>query len=307
LIRPFYNRLDVELPFLFYSVPLDNPAGPTTVFTDRFWDDREHWLPPSVGVVPNSMRPYWGPIPGPQVGPLQGDPNQWIAGFNYDDWIAGRLGGTCIPLQMPTVKVKIGQVQGVGVQGVVKGSIDQRQTVGLWPIRFLQVDQAQTVFELGTRALVEQQQQLLDIDQVGDLDQVQTVEGPSNPSGTFCANLGITPFGTYGVAVPLPGDGTCSCAVLANNWPVSQVASCTWQSNSLSFCGSTNNHRWQLGVAVGAIPTVQFRRITPGSLRARWVGTSAWDGVSAIFLPLDSAASSADCVWPAWVTVYPIS
>jgi hypothetical protein len=109
----------VQLPFVFYPVPWTNPAGPVTVFTDRFWDDREHWLPPGVGIVPFSMRPYFGPVPGPQVGVQQGTDDQWRSGLDYKTWIAGGyVGATCfrVPDVVISVRCKQAQQLSIGVR-----------------------------------------------------------------------------------------------------------------------------------------------------------------------------------------------
>ncbi len=91
---PFADRLDIQIPWLFYAVPATNPGGIDTVFTDRFWDFRENWLPPGVGVVPGSMKIYEGAIPSGQLGPIYGTPDQWINGLDYDVWQAGGYAGT---------------------------------------------------------------------------------------------------------------------------------------------------------------------------------------------------------------------
>jgi hypothetical protein len=88
LLRPFKDDLSKTVPYLFYRVPSTNPDGPVTVFTDRFWDDIEHWLPPGVGVVPKSAKVYLGPIPPPTVGPLSGTLDEWQNGLLYSEYIA---------------------------------------------------------------------------------------------------------------------------------------------------------------------------------------------------------------------------
>lgn len=106
---PFYDRLDITIPWIFYNVPHSNPGGPDTVFTDRFWDDKENWFPPGVGVVPFSLKPYFGPIPPATVGPVIGTVDQWQNGFSYSDYIAS--GGSpltpCITLNPGAQKPKM--------------------------------------------------------------------------------------------------------------------------------------------------------------------------------------------------------
>lgn len=101
MIMPFSDRLDVQIPWLFYAVSNNVPSGPATVFTDRFFDDRENWIPPGVGVVPHSLRPYFGPIPplNTPLTPVVGSPDEWLHGLNYDAWVAGAYNSTpCVPL-----------------------------------------------------------------------------------------------------------------------------------------------------------------------------------------------------------------
>jgi hypothetical protein len=88
---PFASRPDVKIDWLFYAVPIDRTEAINTVVTDRFFDDREHWFPPSVGVVPFSLRPYFGPVP-PINTPLSqqwGTAAEWLNGLDYQTWIEG--------------------------------------------------------------------------------------------------------------------------------------------------------------------------------------------------------------------------
>jgi hypothetical protein len=105
--------LTKTVDWLFYSCPEDAPAGFPTVFTDRFWDDREHWIPPGVGVVPGSMRPYFGPIPTWELKPLRGTADEWANGVSYARYIAGeyhQLNG-CAPIQPIGVSSRLHQGQ----------------------------------------------------------------------------------------------------------------------------------------------------------------------------------------------------
>lgn len=74
---------------LFYRVPRDRPSVPVTPFTDHFWDYRENWHPPSIGLVPGSEKVYFGPLPNlPFVKP-QGHPDLWLNGLDYERWASG--------------------------------------------------------------------------------------------------------------------------------------------------------------------------------------------------------------------------
>ena len=114
-IRPFKDDLTKTIDWLFYWVPDNNPAGPPTVFTDRFWDEREHWVPETVGVVPGSMRPYFGPIPNRPPGPPSGDPDWWVNGVLYSVYASGGYTDPvgCWPVVKPSLFFKIRQSQEV--------------------------------------------------------------------------------------------------------------------------------------------------------------------------------------------------
>jgi hypothetical protein len=179
LIRPFHDRLDIVVPYIWYPVPLTAPEGPVTVFTDRWYDDREHWVPPGVGVVPFSQKPYFGPVPDGTVLPLQGTPDQWVNGFSYADYLAGKypVGTRCltirqkitvvrireaqavlipaprvpIVLQAQDVPTSLGtadlirQAQNVRVAPAAQANVNQAQDVPTVPVTLAQVNQAQDV------------------------------------------------------------------------------------------------------------------------------------------------------------------
>jgi hypothetical protein len=88
-IFPFADNPTFALPVLFYSVPASNPDGPASPFPDRFWDNRENWIPPGVGTDPTSFKPYFGPRPAPTVGPLVGSLDEWAHGLSYAKWLTG--------------------------------------------------------------------------------------------------------------------------------------------------------------------------------------------------------------------------
>ena len=114
LIRPFYDNLKVTFPVLFYRVPKTNGVIPPTPFVDRFWDDRERWVSPGVGMVYDSFRPYFGEIPDTPPGPVVGTPDQWENGLSYYKWIAGEYSDPvgCWPVNPipPPAKVLLGLV-----------------------------------------------------------------------------------------------------------------------------------------------------------------------------------------------------
>jgi hypothetical protein len=101
-IKPFYDRPDIEIPYLFYRVPNTNPGDLLTVFTDRFWDEREHWFTSGVGVVYGSTKPYFGPLPNGDVTPLVADPSWFANGLSYAQWVSGGYpDDQCTPIYQP--------------------------------------------------------------------------------------------------------------------------------------------------------------------------------------------------------------
>jgi hypothetical protein len=114
-IFPFADNPTFGLPVLFYAVPTLNPDGPASPFVDRFWDARENWIPPGVGMDPSSFKPYFGPLPAPTVSPLVGTPDQWAGGLSYATWLAGGYGNPngCVNLAGKITVGKTRQVQQV--------------------------------------------------------------------------------------------------------------------------------------------------------------------------------------------------
>jgi hypothetical protein len=100
MIRPFADQPDLLFEYLFYRVYPNNPGGIATVFTDRFWDHREHWFPQGVGVLPWTLKPYFGPLPPPTLGTVYGTPEEWIHGLDYETYQSGGYNDVpCWPLQ----------------------------------------------------------------------------------------------------------------------------------------------------------------------------------------------------------------
>jgi hypothetical protein len=175
LIRPFYDRLDVEIPFLFYAVPDSAPAGPDTVFTDRFWDDREHYFPPGVGVVPGSTRPYFGPLPPQRAGAIEGTPDQWVNGFSYAAWQQGAYNGSCWPVYDNVKPFKIKQAQQFTVIQRKEARLDQVQAISLYPYIPARMDQAQAVAARGASGYAGQVQDFVVYPLSGRMDQEQSL------------------------------------------------------------------------------------------------------------------------------------
>jgi hypothetical protein len=84
-------------------VPESNGSCHPTVFTDRFWDDRDGWLNLGVGTVSGSLKVSPLPGPGPSGGgPIYGTPDQYINGLDYALWVTGGYptGAPCLPWQV---------------------------------------------------------------------------------------------------------------------------------------------------------------------------------------------------------------
>jgi hypothetical protein len=147
-LKPFYDSPDVTIDWLFYAVPEENGYGPATIFTDRFWDDRENWLPAGPGVVPHSTKPYFGPVPGPELSDVGGSPDLWANGLSYATYLAGGYPdpGRCVVL--PAVR----QLQLRELQSV---QLFARETVV-----FVYLRQRQSVLGAGVGLLLSQRQQV---------------------------------------------------------------------------------------------------------------------------------------------------
>jgi hypothetical protein len=125
LIQPFRDHPEIRIPFLFYKVPWSNPVLGPTIFTDRFWDEREHWLTNSVGVCYDTTRPWFGPIPAPTVGPQIGTADEWQNGLDYEKWINGGYGfNPCWPTDANRFGLKIGLTSLARVNPGADGEID---------------------------------------------------------------------------------------------------------------------------------------------------------------------------------------
>jgi len=77
LVRPFAERPDIKIPFLYYSGPLDRPTMPANVFGDRWWDVADGWKPIGPGIVPGTESYYSGPIPSGPMGERGGTDAEW--------------------------------------------------------------------------------------------------------------------------------------------------------------------------------------------------------------------------------------
>lgn len=193
LIRPFYDRLDIEIPYIWYPIPEDAPGGPVTVFTDRWNDDKEHFWPFGVGVVPNSQKPYWGPLPSPALGPLVGDPSHWEFGFSYAAYLAGKypVGPRCVTVPFASIVGKVRQSQQIGPPTIVLSLVSQAQSVeGEGALTLSFVSQAQSL------------PYTVPFDD--EVNQAQSVFGDSAGPGADCAHSGLTDLGQEVVEVGRP-------------------------------------------------------------------------------------------------------
>lgn len=204
-------------------MPYSAPVGPPTVFTDRFWDDRERWEPPGVGVVPGSLRPYFGPLPSSILQPLRGTDEQWAQGVSYAVYAAGgyhSLNG-CATLIQPDKIVRIRQVQNATLRpfyGPVLALVSQVQSISFRPVINPLIDQGQGVSAPGGLYVrIDQVQTVsaalplfLDIDQVQtvsavlplvlSIDQVQTVSAESRHSFDIDQVQDVTVIGALAAA-----------------------------------------------------------------------------------------------------------
>jgi hypothetical protein len=89
-VRPFHDRPDIRWPVLWSeALPDARPLPFPTVFTDRFWELREHFLPDNVGTDPEDMRVWKGAVPAAHTGLPIGTPAEFVQGLSYESWLAG--------------------------------------------------------------------------------------------------------------------------------------------------------------------------------------------------------------------------
>ena len=102
-IYPFFDAPDKSIEVLFYPVPLDTPyIGFPTIFNVRIWQNREFKGRTPLGTDPSFYKKVLGRFAGPAPHAPQGTPDQWLNGFSYADYIAGKLGGnSCCVVTIP--------------------------------------------------------------------------------------------------------------------------------------------------------------------------------------------------------------
>ena len=110
-IRPFFNS-NTEIPVVFYSVSEGNQSCHPTVFTDRFWDDRDGWTNIGVGTVSNSLTVLPGKQPTMPSGTPIGDPEWFVNGLDYEQWLSGGYPNAahCCPLDDLTMAITVEDV-----------------------------------------------------------------------------------------------------------------------------------------------------------------------------------------------------
>jgi hypothetical protein len=131
-VRPFWDRPDIEVDFLWYAVPPTNPAAPPSVFDTYVWEWRERYESGPVGTVYGTVKAYVGNVPGGAVGPLIGDAASWAGGLSYAAYTAGHYPDhPCWPVADVPSPARVTAVQYVaGVSGA-GGRVFQRHDVGL--------------------------------------------------------------------------------------------------------------------------------------------------------------------------------
>jgi hypothetical protein len=144
LLRPFKDDLTKTIPWLFYATNT-NVSGPTTVFTDRFWDEREHWQSPSVGLVYGSTKPYFGPLPPATLQPLQGTADEWLNGVLYSVYSRGGYSNPngCAPTKPVVGVLRLKQAQTLSTTPHPVYGLRQVQELTLSPRQPAKLNQVQ--------------------------------------------------------------------------------------------------------------------------------------------------------------------
>lgn len=122
-MRIFRDRPDITIPYLFYSVPDTSPGGLPTVVYPNWWDNMhgDHW-DPEIGVVFETIRPYFGPVPSPGSVPLEG-PAAFVNGYLHSDYLAGRIPvGFCFPV-VKAEKTNLRQAQDIREAGTLERAL----------------------------------------------------------------------------------------------------------------------------------------------------------------------------------------
>jgi hypothetical protein len=173
------------VPYLLYAVPWTNPVGPHTIFTDRFWDWREHWEPLGPGTVPYSPHIWEGARPPVNPRAVLGTPDQWEHGIDYDQYIKGAYPGSSWPACFPITRVKLDQIQHLFDAGYNHVSFDQIQGISAAPVTPISLDQKQTL-QAGVPAQISQKQKLpAPFIPLPMLEQFQSISAP----GAFGAKI----------------------------------------------------------------------------------------------------------------------
>lgn len=211
-IRPFSDRLDIEVPFLLYAVDTDAPPGPDTVFTDRFYEQRERWEPPGVGTIPGTEKAYFGPLPSKELRPVVGTDDQWLRGFSYAAYERGEYSSQgCCPCH-PGPPVRIRQAQTIDCPTPYGTYLRQVQTAGTIPLA--PFHQGQQMFAWGLIGPPPAFGQVQTVDAPGyvetaaPLGQVQTVGAP----GTVEAYSPVAQAQAVGITGGLLADAPLSQA-----------------------------------------------------------------------------------------------
>jgi hypothetical protein len=87
---------------LFYATDSVQPLPFPTVFTDRFWDERENWHRTGPGTVLHSLKTLDFDPGHPGVTAPVGDPDWFVNGLDFDRYQAGGYTpATCFPFAFP--------------------------------------------------------------------------------------------------------------------------------------------------------------------------------------------------------------
>ena len=278
-IRPFYDRPDILYPIVWYEVPDDALSGPETVFTTRFYDEIEHWAYEGVGTALYTMQPYFGRTPDYVPGPLIGDPNEFLSGISYKDYLAGnRPVNPCFDPDPPTMAVRLRAVsyfdlfpprpvlsaQGgvllggsntviapsvrTETGGVLLGGSDFAVTT---PVR---TDEGGVLlggsdFPVTTPVLTERGGVL--------------VGGSNVPLYMGCVNCAYGCYLTSTMTVSGVLAGTHPATNINGAWDLTLVSGCTWQSSPFPAYPGGPNVRWRIVIRPGGCQ-INLARVTGG-------------------------------------------
>jgi hypothetical protein len=290
-IRPFFDRPDIRIQVVWYGVPDNAPAGPLTVFTDRFYDQLDGWVNLGVGTEVGSLTPYFGAVPAPGILPQIGTAADFVTGLSYADYLAGAVGDRCFVVDPPTQAVRMRQIEYITLWPAVAPVRDRGGVLvgGSDAPRVLVIRHDQGGVLVGGSDAPLPAPVLSD--QGGVL-----VGGSDAPlPGFTCGNCpGGYSAREYTIAVVgALANGCSDCTPTLGTFTLAYDGPCSYKSGTVTLCGVDYN--WFLSIGVG-VASLVFERSPSGPDQALFENSGSWDCVTPTTLTLVTDFTSV-CDW----------